>query len=422
MATALRERLVGSNDPPSDLEEIWRSPCLAHVARLVPFPGGLKPPELREWWEDGLRTALIIDAGGFEEGDRARRFAIPPEPRGSLTAEQRRQLSPWICEDGDPTCERTQSYRLRAEESFEASRRRDHERFRERGGAAGEPDTCRSEPPEISTNDEGPGDAGGAPPGNVRPTRRSTPFEGWASCRIGHAPEVRRYARVKLRAPDRGWLVLRGRRGHYDFADEIRAYDLATGAAYIARSESALALRSGGAVDLAATDRTRRIEAYTGAVSPEQLRELAFVLVTAEAVLPTRAMEVVDVPGGLPLALSSGGELASGFGVGHHWGSSAQTRIAFTLVDGASPVALGDFTWPYASDPVDDHAAGLVRVMEAGLIRRCVAAPLPDAVLAADAAPAVSHRDAAPERLSATHGDLDRALRSLRSGVCPDAR
>lgn len=52
-----------------------------------------------------------------------------------------------------------------------------------------------------------------------------------------------RYARtIELRAPSHGWFILRGRRGHYRFSDEVRAYDLATGAAYVARSEAALAL------------------------------------------------------------------------------------------------------------------------------------------------------------------------------------
>ena len=56
----------------------------------------------------------------------------------------------------------------------------------------------------------------------------------WRACVEGRAPEAGRVAaRRRSRRPDTGWLVIAGRRGHYQFCDTIRAYHLGTGAAFI---------------------------------------------------------------------------------------------------------------------------------------------------------------------------------------------
>ncbi len=48
-----------------------------------------------------------------------------------------------------------------------------------------------------------------------------------------------------VKAPDTGWLVIAGRRGHYEFCDTVRAYDLETGAAFIDDNCSELTLQLG---------------------------------------------------------------------------------------------------------------------------------------------------------------------------------
>nr|WP_128798116.1 hypothetical protein [Corallococcus coralloides] len=53
----------------------------------------------------------------------------------------------------------------------------------------------------------------------------------------------------RIRAPMDGWLVIRGRRGHYSFCDQLDAFHLGTGTLYRSSSCSGLALKSDGRVD-----------------------------------------------------------------------------------------------------------------------------------------------------------------------------
>ena len=58
----------------------------------------------------------------------------------------------------------------------------------------------------------------------------------------------------------RGWLVIRGRRGHYDFCDELHAYDLDSGSMVPADSiEMAHPVPSGSRVD-ATTDQLDSVQ------------------------------------------------------------------------------------------------------------------------------------------------------------------
>ncbi len=85
----------------------------------------------------------------------------------------------------------------------------------------------------------------------------------------------------RFRAPDRGWLVIRGRRGHYEFCDELRAYDVETGAAYVAKSCSGLHLRPGGSVDFEATNASRKAAVEAGRVDVANLREAVWMILLA---------------------------------------------------------------------------------------------------------------------------------------------
>jgi hypothetical protein len=256
--------------------------------------------------------------------------------------------------------------------------------------------------------------------GADKPTR----FEAWAMCVIENAPRSLRYVSEKrLRAPERGWLVMRGRRGHYAFADEVRAYDLATGAAYVARSGSALVL-AGPNVDLASTDARRQSESFAGRVAPDQVRELAFVLLTRSALAEVRLqVEAARVPEGMPFTLAATAK-PDRLGDGRSgWASSAQTEIAYALVDGVATRHEGHFTWPNSSDRADDYADHLVQILEAGLEQGCAPARLPLAIGHGGAREsAVSRLDADPARQADVFADLDRALARLRAKACPDAK
>jgi hypothetical protein len=202
-----------------------------------------------------------------------------------------------------------------------------------------------------------------------------TQFERWVQCIGSEVPRTYRYPKLRYRAPERGWLVLRGRRGHYRFADEVRAYDLQTGAAYVASSQSALVL-DGPGVDYAATDAARKPESFTGNVAADLVREIAFVLLTARAPTPKRSrLQAVALPPGLPVTLSPGKGVASMLPQEPWSGSSAQTKITYELVGAGAPVR-GEFTWPDSYVPAEEHADVLLRSLEAGLERGCARAGL----------------------------------------------
>jgi hypothetical protein len=190
-------------------------------------------------------------------------------------------------------------------------------------------------------------------------------------------------------------------------------------------SRAGLVLGRSGQVDFGGTDAKRKLEAFAGRVAPDQVRELAFVLVTSKAVKRSRALHIVAVPDRIELELTPPGDGRDSFGSGsgHGWGSSAQTQIAFALVDEGAVKAQGDFTWPEASDPVDDHASELVRVLEAGLVRGCAPARLPRGLLARPIGQGgVSRIDADPARQASVHDELARTLEALRKQACPNAR
>jgi len=393
----LTERDVALRAVDAELGTIWASPCLSHVSRFFRRPSVGALDEMSElWaWRAGLQGALMAMNGRLYTKHGERFFVVPPgtpppQPDASTT------LAPWICPEKETHCGNAQSFVERAELAYDAK-----EDSLEAWHAKSGYELCQDD----SSSNEGP---------------RRTAFEQWAQCIGSEVPRTYRYPKLRYRAPERGWLVLRGRRGHYQFADEVRAYDLQTGAAYVASSHSALVL-DGPGVDYAGTDAARKPEGFTGNVAADLVREIAFVLVTAGAPTPKRSrIQAVALPTGLEVTLSPKAGVASMLAAEPWYGTSAQTKITYELV-GAGPPARGDFTWPDSYVPAEDHADVLVRILEAGLERGCARAKLPANLWVADRG-GVSPIDADPRRQLAVASELDRALDALRSKACPDAR
>ncbi len=383
-----------------ELDEIWQSPCLAHVARVLSVPKPARRSEIEELFIQGLGGALRANVGGRALSRGKRVFAIPPLPLPALSEAALRALGPWLCAASDSVCgARAQSYIERAHRVFDRA-----ELLKKAVLSNQNRDVALCKGVETISADQ---------------ARTQTPFEAWAGCVISEAPWTHRYAPLRYRAPERGWLVLRGRRGHYEFADEIRAYDLATGAAYVVSSSSALVL-SDTDVDHAAVDRGRKPEAFTGKVIGDQVRELAFVLLTLDAVMPLRIrVHPAPFPEGLALTLTSSPRPTKTGPSG--WNSSAQTEIAFSLVDQGKLVAEGSFTWPNSSQPAEDHANELIRILESGLERGCAPARLPPGIGSGEAG-RVSRLDADPGKQKNQFQGLARTLDGLVSNACPDAK
>jgi hypothetical protein len=212
---------------------------------------------------------------------------------------------------------------------------------------------------------------------------------------------------------------VRGRRGHYSFCDEIRAYDLATGAAYVAQSCSGLALRQDGSVDGAETDAARTAKTRVGRLDVTLLREAAWMMA-----LSNEAQERVledgfgwSIPRGIELAAgSSRGEV-----FGMQWsGSSGQTQLEWQWVARGTRVSSGTLTWPQDyNDAAHDHAVKLLDIAEASFQPGCAPAPLPSRVPATTKAGGVSPIDASADSLQAAQDELSKALSATRARPCP---
>jgi hypothetical protein len=371
----------------AELRAIWQDPCLSALARFFAAPEPASRGELDQLFGQRLGDALRSASGARWSKFGERVFVVPPLLPAPLGPEAERAIAPWLCAPDEAACgSRAASYVARAEASFDLAQR---ERELFNAARPGRDGGCRDLPAGF---DEDP------------------PLERWASCVIQGAPWTHRYARRRYRAPERGWLALRGRRGHYEFADEIRVYDLETGSAYAASSTSELVL-DGTEVDHDAADRRRKLDVFAGTVVADQVRELAFVLVTLPAVLPARTnATMLLVPPQLGAALSRPeprGSVPPSLGPSEY-GSSNQTEIAFSLV-GAEPLARGNFTWPDSWKAAEDHADRLIEVLEAGLQRGCPPAPLPRGI-ALGANGAVSPIDADPALEAEVFQKLAQAL------------
>ena len=87
--------------------------------------------------------------------------------------------------------------------------------------------------------------------------------------------------------------------------------------------------------------------------------------------------------------------------------SSSETSIAYVYRDGSERYA-GDFTWPESFSWADSHIVDLVEIMEAGLVRGCAPAKLPEQKLL--------------EIPASTPAPLTKAFEGLRKGTCKGVR
>jgi hypothetical protein len=211
----------------------------------------------------------------------------------------------------------------------------------------------------------------------------------------------------RMRAPTHGWLLVEGRRGHYSFCDETRAYDLATGSAYRVASCSGLVLQTGGSVDFRATDAQRKPTLEMGHLPVMALREVAWMLLLLDEV-DRHVVESygVSIPKTLPLSVDYD-DLSWSFSGTHH-STSADTTLTWQVVTDSGTVKAGTVTWsPMAlDDAATEHAVTLLRVAEACHVADCPEVPPPAASLRHGPALAAS-------RLDADEASLDAAARAV---------
>jgi hypothetical protein len=394
---AFEERLQRAGDAQpaaplrGHLRAVTSSSCLAHVAATVDFAALAAlgtVGEVHDLWRRGFGDALVMDAGGIGRRNTRRVWAVPPEPRPPLDAQLASALGPWLCSALDATCTAAAEHVARAEAAFD--------RF------AGDPEHAPHVPSCVPSRTPAARDGG------------PTPWQSWVSCVTDAAPRAARYPSARFRAPERGWLIVGGRRGHYDFMDELRAFDLATGAAYVASTTSARAQpsRKRASVRGRADDK-----AASGRVETDRARELAFALVTARAVRSIRVhASYVDVPEGLEVDIGAADEE---WRSGHLAlnGDSSRTTIRWVMVDQETVSATGELVWPSSTDPADDNADDLMAAVEATFVPGCAPAGPPPQLGLDAAAPSALPEGIDPSERGAQKW-LSRRLAGLHAPLC----
>jgi hypothetical protein len=380
---AIEERLDQPDADPKlaldELRAVLQRPCLTQLKLAYGLPKQASLQRVKQVFDQGLATALVEVAAGIHRNSTGERLqTLPPELVPELDDKQRAAIAPLRCIATDGSCALAQSYIRRAEAAFD-------NRFSTKNMRA---ELCAHDPSSDA--------------------ERAPRYDEWIGCVSSRGQRNHRFAETALRVPKTGWLVVRGRRGHHQYSDELRAYDLATGAAYVATNSGA---RFGPARQPLGP------ASYAGRVDPAHVRELAFMLLARDAIVPVRTDQVSAVlPADVSLELSPDGAADV-----IHYGplsmySSAETLIGFRYVDGKLSKS-GDLHWPSAYDDVDAHIVELVQVMEAGLARGCVPSKLPRPETLEGPGGMLSF-EATLDTENASAVALERALYGLRAPAC----
>ncbi len=400
--------LAADGDPKPIETEIRRAmhlPCLRLGLLDAPTLAADSGYALKQWWKDGggrwwLRHYLDLTIPRTPNSFPS--SVVAPTIRRTLTLETRKKhpLRELLCSLQDPSCgAETRGWVLRADDAFKrfAAGKRGHWLDGDQKGEV---------PPSVEVC-------------TARASKGPAParYAKWRHCLDEARAKTARLPIGAVKAPTKGWLLLRGRRGHYSFCDEVRAYDLATGAAYIAKSCSGLALVSDGSVDGAKTDDARKEETLVGALPRDALREAAWMMLLA----PEVQEGVVEAAGfALPAGVDpqrSLGELGSSHSSFSM--SSGQTRLAWSYMPDGASLASSDLTWPEDYNHAGrEHAVSLLRIAEAGFVPGCAPAQPPTNLDWGTSKSAVSPIDAKASSLRKVDQDLLVLLGRARAQSC----
>jgi hypothetical protein len=190
-------------------------------------------------------------------------------------------------------------------------------------------------------------------------------FERFQTCLRIASIRSRRFAPLgRLRALDRGWLVVADLRADVGRCHEVRAYDLTTGAAIRAASCS----------------EPPTLESEVGQVPISAIREAAWSLLLLAALEDVQPRGVLAyLPVGVSPLLTPDREATNVTFGGCWWGGTHQIHGAsWRIQDGAGLLGSGDLTWPerYNARP-EAHAISLVAIADAGFVPGCPPASPP---------------------------------------------
>jgi hypothetical protein len=389
LATILDDLDEGDDPAPARtaLRQLLASPCFDHA--LAQLPISADSPELasasslalRAWWDAGGRYSIRLLP------TRTADIVFAPDLRTSLAVETHpgHPLAPILCSVRDPECGIDTIAWLRdLERDFERVAYRERDRLRGNDELPNTVEKCTRRAiakPRGERFDELVGCAGHL---DLRPT----------------LPPLGRYKRPT------GWLVLRGRRGHYSFCDELRAYHLESGSAYVVQRCSDLVLRTNGSVNQGVTSANANLTTTVGRLSSDAIGRAALVLALKSQLQDDVRREAVVVQVPAAIAIPAPGTGFGSFGFGGGWGSSSQTRLSYALVQDGKTLASGQLTWPDSSDAGDQVADDLIVSAEATLRTGCPAVALPRTLNFRGTLSGVSGLDASKQALDKANGDL----------------
>lgn len=388
--------------PRQQLHDLLHLPCFALAFESLRVPVVDSVPSLKLWLDRGgdMWLESLLELPRF--GDTAHVIVPPDAPRTLRpgNANHDAALDVYLCAAGEATCgPGTRGWVLRADAALERHR------------LAEARDATRD---DVSR----PGRSAEAVSADCVRAATTEPdalhYEAWRAC-IENYRDLRPLVPVaEFRAPATGWLVVTGRRGHYDFCDTVRAFNLEDGTTLMDDSCSGLVIQAGGDVNFDATNRRRVATMRMGRVPVDALREAAWMLLFRhQFVEGQHAADAVPLPEGFArqwdrahppwnFPLTGGGATFS----------TAQTSLTWVLTAPGRPPIAGNVTWPSSFNGADSHAAELLQVAEAGLAEACVTDRAPafrkaDAVLVesyvdleemeADLAPAKARWSSAPK-------------------------
>ena len=217
--------------------------------------------------------------------------------------------------------------------------------------------------------------------------------------------------------------MIAGRRGHYDFCDTTRAYNLATGAAFISDSCSGLALMRDGNVDVDATNSARVESTRAGRVPVQNLREAVWMMLfRGEAAALQLTAEYYPLPAGfIPQVTVRGRDRNPSTDM--MMVSTAQTSLTWWWMPPGGAAFVGQLKWPGSFDAAEDHAVSLLSVAEAGLVEGCAAERAPSSAVFSSRR-ARQLNDVSPESIEDLLQDFRKASDKWKKlAFCPpDAR
>jgi hypothetical protein len=312
------------------LTSLVEEPCFVGVGSAAELSAGAfgSALSLKTYWREGGQGGLV---GRLELGRASEHpyYWLGPSIRTALTTEnapKTHPLAPLLCSGASTSCGReTTGWSMRAASAF-----RGHAR------------------------------SASAPSKTYESCKEATTFVAFSDCMQSTAVHEDALPLGSFRAPTSGWLVLRGRRGHYNWCNELRAYDLATGSAYIASL-------CGGMT----TSAPPRIDVTRGKLPLDALREAAWMMFLAG--VADRNVIVSGEGRAIPteLAIRIPKDQAFGIGIGGFGWSSGRTTLVYQWIRQGKSTATGTVSWPDAYGAAEEHATNLLAIAEAGFVKTC---------------------------------------------------